>query len=83
MQRLSFGLHGHPTGISMYTAKTNMVSVWLTPTNLNAVQAFLGFTNFYPNSLWGFSDIVIPLIHLTCKDTPFTWSPDHTRHSIL
>src|SRR5882724_7082134 len=31
----------------MDTAKTNVVSVWLTLTNLKAVQAFLGFTNFY------------------------------------
>jgi len=27
----------------------------------------------------GFSDIVIPQIHLTCKDTTFTWGPDHTK----
>ena len=27
----------------------------------------------------GFSDIVIPLIHLTHKDTPFTWGPNHTK----
>src|SRR5882724_9048412 len=27
----------------------------------------------------GFSEIVIPLIRLTCKDTPFTWGPDHTK----
>src|SRR5882672_4349121 len=36
-----------PTGISMDTAKTDAVSIWPTPTNLKAVQAFLGFTNFY------------------------------------
>jgi len=27
----------------------------------------------------GFSDIVIPSICLTRKDTPFAWSPDHTK----
>src|SRR5882724_4038611 len=27
----------------------------------------------------GFSDIVIPLIHLTHKDTTFAWGPDHTK----
>src|SRR5882724_8301819 len=68
-----------PTGISMDTAKTNAVSVWPTPTNLKAVQAFLGFANFYRRFIVGFSDIFIPLIHLTCKDTPFTWGPDHTE----
>jgi len=35
-----------PNGISMYNAKTDAISIWLTPTNLKAVQAFLGFTNF-------------------------------------
>src|SRR5467141_4659861 len=68
-----------PTGISMDTAKTDAVSIWPTPTNLKAVQAFLGFTNFYRRFIVGFSDIVIPLIHLTRKDTPFSWGPDHTK----
>ena len=56
-----------------------MVSVWLTLTNLKAVQAFLGFANFYCRFIVGFSDIIIPLICLTHKDTPFTWGPDHTK----
>src|SRR5467141_3491359 len=68
-----------PTGISMDTAKTNAVSIWPTPTNLKAVQAFLGFANFYRRFIVGFSDIVIPLIRLTHKDTPFSWGPDHTK----
>src|SRR5882724_8919017 len=68
-----------PTGISMDMAKTDAVSVWLTLTNLKAVQVFLGFANFYCQFIVGFSDIFIPLIHLTCKDTPFTWGPDHTK----
>src|SRR5882672_10629266 len=47
-QRIEFlGFMVTPTGISMDTAKTDAVSVWLTPTNLKAVQAFLGFANFY------------------------------------
>src|SRR5882724_2440630 len=63
----------------MVTPKTNAVSVCPTPTNLKAVQALLGFANFYCQFIVGFSDIIIPLIHLTCKDTPFTWGPDHTN----
>ena len=27
----------------------------------------------------GFSNIVIPLIRLTCKATLFTWGPNHTK----
>src|SRR5882724_10044460 len=48
MQKIEFlGFMVTPTGISMDTAKTDAVSIWPTPTNLKAVQAFLGFTNFY------------------------------------
>src|SRR5882724_1118353 len=79
-QKIEFlGFMVTPTGISMETTKTNMVSVWPTLTNLKAVQAFLGFAKFYHQFIVGFSDIVIPLIHLTHKDTPFTWGPDHTK----
>ena len=68
-----------PTGISMDTANTSTLSVWLTPTNLKVVQAFLGLTNLYHRFIVGFSDIVIPPNHLTHKDTPFTWGPNHTK----
>src|SRR5882672_7307415 len=79
-QRIEFlGFMVTPTGISMDTAKTDTVSVWPTPTNLKAVQAFLGFANFYRLFIVGFSDIVIPLICLTHKDTPFSWGPDHMK----
>src|SRR5882724_6771696 len=68
-----------PTGISMDSTKTDAVTIWPTPTNLKAVQAFLGFANFYHQFIVEFSDIVIPLIHLTRKDTLFIWGPDHTK----
>jgi len=79
-QKIEFlGFMVTPSGISMDMAKTDAISIWLTPTNLKAVQAFLGFANFYRRFIVGFSDIVIPLIRLTRKDTPFTWGPDHTE----
>src|SRR5882672_3944040 len=79
-QRIKFlGFMVTPTGISMETAKTNAVSIWPTPTNLKAVQAFLGFANFYRQFIVGFSDIIIPLICLTHKDTPFSWGAYHTK----
>src|SRR5882672_11333862 len=68
-----------PTGISMDTAKTDAISIWPTPTNLKAVQAFLGFANFYRRFIIGFSDNIIPLIRLTRKDTPFSWGPDQMK----
>src|SRR5882724_7774701 len=65
MQKIEFlGFMVTPTGISMDMAKTDVVSIWLTPTNLKAVQAFLGFANFCCQFIMGFLDIVIPLICL-------------------
>jgi len=79
MQKIEFlGFMVTPT-ISMDVAKAAPVSFWLTMTNLKAVQAFLDFANFYCQFIVGLSDIVIPLIHLTCKDTPFTWCLNHTK----
>jgi len=63
----------------MDTAKTDAVSIWPTPTNLKAVQVFLGFANFYRRFIVGFSDIVIPFDSPHRKDTPFIWGPDHTK----
>jgi len=80
MQKIEFlGLMVTPTGISMDMAKTDVVSIWPTPTNLKAVQAFLGFANFLSPIHCGFSDIVIPLIHLTRKEPRSPWGPDHTK----
>jgi len=39
----------------------------------------LEVANFYCRFIVGFSNIVIPLIRLTHKDTPFTWGPNHTK----
>ena len=78
MQKIEFlGFMVTPTGISMDMAKTNMVSVWLTLTNLNAVQAFLGFTNFYPQFIVGFSDIVIEKIAFTQAPILVHFNPDN------
>src|SRR5882724_10936483 len=80
MPKIEFlGFMVTPTGISMDTAKRDVVSTWPTPANIMAVQAFLGFANFYCQFIVGFSDIVIPLICLTRKDTPFTCGPNHTK----
>jgi len=47
MQKIeSLGFMVTPTSISMDMAKTDAVSIWPTPTNLKAVQVFLGFANF-------------------------------------
>src|SRR5882724_513677 len=82
MQKIEFlGFIVTPTGISMDSTKTDTVSVWLTPTNFKAVQAFLRFANFYRQFIVGFSEIVIPLIRLTCKDNHSPGAPTTPRCS--
>ena len=59
----------------MDSAKTQVISNWPVPKNIKEVQSFLGFANFYRRFIANYSDIVVPLTRLTCKDTPFIWSP--------
>jgi hypothetical protein len=68
------GLIVSPEGISMDPKKTRAVKEWLTPKNVNDVQAFLGFANFYRRLIQGFSVLATPLSALTKKDTPFLWT---------
>src|SRR5882724_11805960 len=80
MPKIEFlGFMATPTGIPMDTAKTDAVSVWPTPINLKAVQAFLGFANFYRRFIEGFSDIVIPLIRLTTRTPRSLGAPTTLR----
>jgi len=66
MQKIEFlGFNGSPTGISMDTAKTDVVSVWLTPTNLKDCQAFLGFCQLLLSFIEGILRHCHPLIRLT------------------
>ena len=43
---------------------------WLEPKKVKDIQFFLGFVNFYHQSIFNYLDIVIPLTHLIWKDIP-------------
>jgi len=71
---------------------TPLASLWTRPRptlsapgqlqpNLKAVQAFLGFANFYRRFIVGFSDIVIPLICLTRRTPHSPGAPITPRRS--
>ena len=47
---------------------------WPIPKWLVEVQEFIGFLNFYRQSIEGFSKIVRPLHNLTKKGTEFLWT---------
>ena len=65
-----------PDGLTMDSAKIQVIQDWLEPCKVQDIQSFLGFTNFYQWFIYNYSDIVIPLIHLTQKGTnsvAFLW----------
>ena len=63
-------------GLRVDPDRISAVRNWSIPLNLKQVQAFLGFCNFYRRFIRDFSKIVKPMVKLTCKDTPFLWSPE-------
>ena len=60
-----------PTAVAL-TVKT--IQDWPKPRKVRDVQSFLGFANFYRCFVFNYSDIVVPLIRLTCKGILFQFS---------
>jgi len=63
-----------PSGISMSQSKVDAILKWPAPKNVKQIQSFLGFANFYRRFIYNYSDIVIPLTHLTRKGIPWDWT---------
>ena len=57
----------------MSNAKVKTIQEWPEPKKVKDIQSFLGFANFYRCFIFNYSDIVIPLTHLTRKDTPWNF----------
>jgi len=68
-----------PDGLLMDKTKVQTIVNWPEPCKVKDVQSFLGFTNFYCWFIHGYSDIVIPLTHLTCKNS--LWKFDSKCHT--
>jgi len=62
-----------PSGLNMSNAKVKTIQEWPEPKKVKNIQSFLGFANFYRRFIFNYSDIVIPLTHLTRKDTPWNF----------
>jgi len=60
-----------PSGLTISDNKVKIIQDWLEPKKVKDIQSFLGFTNFYRQFIFNYSDIVIPLTHLTQKDIPW------------
>ena len=61
-------------GLHMDLEKVKIIQDWPEPQKIKDVQSFLGFANFYRPYIHNYSDIVVPLMHLTWKNTPWNFS---------
>jgi len=64
-----------PPGLTMSDTKVKTIQEWPEPKKIKDIQSFLGFANFYRYFIFNYSDIVIPLIYLTRKNT--LWNFDN------
>ena len=62
------------SSLTMSDNKVKIIQDWPESKKVKNIQFFLGFTNFYCQFIFNYSDIVIPLIHLIQKD--ISWKFD-------
>src|SRR5882724_13653405 len=63
-----------PEGLTMAPYKVQIIQDWPIPQKVKDIQSFLSFANFYCHSIYGYSEITVLLMHLTCKGTPWHFS---------
>jgi len=66
-----------PSGLTMSDNKVKIIQDWPESKKVKDIQSFLGFTNFYYWFIFNYSDIVIPLTHLTWKDIPWKFDSSY------
>src|SRR5882724_9765999 len=65
-----------PKGLTMSLYKFQVIQDWPVPQKVKDIQSFLSFANFYCCFIYGYSEITVPLTHLTCKGTPWHFSDE-------
>ena len=60
----------------MNPTKVQTIQDWPEPQKVKDVQSFLGFANFYRRFISEYSNIVIPLTHLTHKGVAWNFTED-------
>jgi hypothetical protein len=63
-------------GLIMSNEKVQAIVDWLEPQKVKDIQSFLGFTNFYHQFIYNYSNIIVPLTQPTCKDAPWNFSDE-------
>src|SRR5882724_3469515 len=65
-----------PEGLTMAQYKVQIIQDWPEPWKVKDLQSFPGFANFYHCFIYRYSEITVPLTHLTCKGTPWHFSDE-------
>ena len=60
--------------IRMDPAKLLAIRDWHPPSLVKGVHSSLGFASFYHKFIPNYSNIVAPIVLLTCKDHPWSWT---------
>ena len=66
----------------MASNKVQVIQDWPKPQKIKDIQSFLGFANFYRCFILKYSEITIPLTHLTHKGTAWDFS-DKCRSAFM
>ncbi len=61
-------------GLSMDPAKVSAIQDWPEPRNVQDIQSFLGFANFYHQFIHSYAKLTTPLTNLCKKNTPWLFS---------
>ena len=70
--------------VCMDPAKLSAIKDWQPPSSVKGVRLFLGFANFYCKFIPNFSNVIAPIVLLTCKNHPWTWTePQQTAFDAL
>ena len=68
----------------MDPAKLSAIKDWQPPSSVKGVCSFLRFANFYQKFIPNFSNVIAPIVLLTCKDHPWSWTePQQTAFDTL
>ena len=62
------------SSLTMASDKVQVIQDWPEPQKIKDIQSFLGFTNFYWRFILKYSEITVPLTHLTHKGTAWDFS---------
>ena len=54
--------------------KLSAIKAWHPPSSVKGVHTFLGFANFYCKFIPKYSNIIAPIVLLTCKDHSWSWT---------